>query len=191
MKSRIKIILAFIIGCVISSVVSVYATTVILSKDVSYNNSKSKVESTNVQDAMDELFELAKAKKGLDILQITPGIAKDTQMVVNTDYTWRTLNAAYNGAYYYWQLDLTNISFIEVKGKRIEYPTESYHKQRIAIVSSLPGLIMQYTGTIQTMMPEGDFYIALDVSSLTGTYYFIIDVCASDGYVTEAIAHYK
>ena len=53
-KNNIKFFAGMLVGLVISSI-SVYALT-IASKDVSYDNTISGIEKTNVQDAIDELY---------------------------------------------------------------------------------------------------------------------------------------
>jgi len=55
---NIKIIVVFITGIIIGSVISVYATTILNSSDISYDMSDSELSSTNVQDAIDELYKL-------------------------------------------------------------------------------------------------------------------------------------
>ena len=51
-----KYIMGFITGLLVCGSI-VYAATSVLSTDVTYDNSESGLESTNVQDALDELFE--------------------------------------------------------------------------------------------------------------------------------------
>ena len=60
-KNNIKVLVAFIIGILVSGV-TVYAVTV-ASSSVSYNNSTSGATSTNVQGALDELYDTAKSCK--------------------------------------------------------------------------------------------------------------------------------
>ena len=58
-KKNYKIILGIIIGGIISGV-GVYAATTISSSNISYDNSKSGLTSTNLNGAIDELYEKAK-----------------------------------------------------------------------------------------------------------------------------------
>ena len=53
-KKNYKLLIGFILGLLVAGT-SVYATTVISSKDISYDNTTSKLSSTNVKDALDEL----------------------------------------------------------------------------------------------------------------------------------------
>ena len=55
LKNNIKFVFGILVGALISGV-SVYALT-IASKDVSYNNANSGTTKTNVQDAVDELYD--------------------------------------------------------------------------------------------------------------------------------------
>lgn len=59
-KDNKKIFIGILIGMLISSG-SVYAASII-SKDVSYDNSNSKLTSTNVQGAIDEVYKTATDK---------------------------------------------------------------------------------------------------------------------------------
>ena len=54
-------IFMFIFGGVLFSAVSVYAVTYFPSNQVTYDNSSSKLSSTNVQGAIDELYNTCKA----------------------------------------------------------------------------------------------------------------------------------
>ena len=54
MKKHYKFILGIVIGLIISGVVG-YAQTVLTSKEVVYDNTNSKLSSTNVKDAIDEV----------------------------------------------------------------------------------------------------------------------------------------
>ena len=56
-NNRVKIIIAFILGALISGG-TVYATYLYEADDVSYSNTTSGMASTNVQDALDELYDL-------------------------------------------------------------------------------------------------------------------------------------
>lgn len=53
---RITLIIGFIIGILVS-VLSAYAATLANSKDVTYDNSNSSLKSTDVQSALDELYD--------------------------------------------------------------------------------------------------------------------------------------
>lgn len=55
MKDRYKIVLTIIITAIVCITGTVFATTYFDSKDVSYDNTNSDINSTNVQDAIDEL----------------------------------------------------------------------------------------------------------------------------------------
>ena len=54
-KKKFKLVVAFSIGFIIAGT-SVYAANTIYSKNVTYDNSKSGLEATNVQDALDETY---------------------------------------------------------------------------------------------------------------------------------------
>ena len=56
MKTNLKVVTAFIFGLIISGI-GAYAISVI-GTDVSYDNTNSGLNATNVQDAADELYEL-------------------------------------------------------------------------------------------------------------------------------------
>ncbi len=51
-----KNLVGFLIGCFVCGIISVYAVTYFPSMDTLYDNSKSGMQSTNVQDAIDELY---------------------------------------------------------------------------------------------------------------------------------------
>lgn len=56
---NIKILIAFVLGVLISGG-TVYAATILFAaKDVTYNPSNSNLQSTNVQDAIEELYKKA------------------------------------------------------------------------------------------------------------------------------------
>lgn len=61
MKRHYKFIIGIITGLVLSGVVG-YAKTVLTSKEVSYDNTNSKLSSTNIKDAIDEVNEKATTK---------------------------------------------------------------------------------------------------------------------------------
>ena len=56
LKVSKKNIICFILGAIIFSAISVYAATYFPSNQVTYNNSASGLSSTNVQGAIDELY---------------------------------------------------------------------------------------------------------------------------------------
>ena len=64
-KGNLKTIFAFVLGLIISGVTA-YAISVVGS-DISYDNSTSGLTSTNVQDAIDELYVLGASGSGLNI----------------------------------------------------------------------------------------------------------------------------
>ena len=72
-----KILIGFIFGVLISSIVVVYATTYVgAGTDVSYNNSSSGLSSTNVQDALDELYrKRTRCPSGYSCLVKKPALA--------------------------------------------------------------------------------------------------------------------
>ncbi len=72
-KKNYKIILGIIIGGIISGV-GVYAATTISSSNVFYDNSVSGLTSTNMKDAIDELYEKVNSKP----CQVLKGTGKDT-----------------------------------------------------------------------------------------------------------------
>ena len=62
LKSNAQIIVGIIIGTLLS-ITTVYAVTTVLNSDqVDYDNSNSSLLSTNVQSAIDELFEISKQR---------------------------------------------------------------------------------------------------------------------------------
>lgn len=61
MKKHNKFIIGIIVGLILSSVIG-YAKTVLTSNEVVYDNTNSKLSSTNVKDAIDELNEKATTK---------------------------------------------------------------------------------------------------------------------------------
>ena len=66
MKQKIQIILAFILGIVVSSGV-VYAVTLYQAKEVAYDNTSSDSTSTDVQSAIDELYDITNTLKNLEV----------------------------------------------------------------------------------------------------------------------------
>lgn len=61
MKKHYKFIIGIIVGLILSSVIG-YAKTVLISNEVVYDNTTSKLSSTNVKDAIDEVNEKATTK---------------------------------------------------------------------------------------------------------------------------------
>lgn len=57
-----KILCGIVIGIVVASTTSALAATTILSSNVSYSNSSSGLKSTNVQGAIDELYNMVNSK---------------------------------------------------------------------------------------------------------------------------------
>ena len=60
-KKNIKLLMAFILGVAVTS--SIVYATILDSKDVNYDNTKSGIEATNVQDAVDELYDKSQNSK--------------------------------------------------------------------------------------------------------------------------------
>ena len=83
MKERIKKIMigylpGFITGLIICGAVSVIAATYFPSKDVTYDNTASGLQSTNVQGAIDELYEVCTAEPpAADQIIENAGLEKD------------------------------------------------------------------------------------------------------------------
>ena len=67
MKTNLKILIAFVLGLIVSGSISVIAYA-IASKDVSYDNTKSHSQKENVQGAIDELY--VKTKNRYDIYYV-------------------------------------------------------------------------------------------------------------------------
>lgn len=63
LKENNKVILAFILGILVSGI-TVYATTILSSSEVSYDNSNSGSSSNNVQGAIEELYEKQELNSG-------------------------------------------------------------------------------------------------------------------------------
>lgn len=70
-KNNVKVLIAFILGGIILGTGGVYAATVINASDVSYSNASSGMTSTNVQGAIEELYN--DSKKNLDFIDETVG----------------------------------------------------------------------------------------------------------------------
>ncbi len=60
MKEKIKMLIIFVLGGITIGGISVYAATVISSINVGYSNESSKLVATNVQGAIDELYQKSK-----------------------------------------------------------------------------------------------------------------------------------
>jgi len=71
LKNNIKVIIAFVLGLIVSGAIGVYAFNIAAS-DVSYDNSTSGLEADNVKDALDNLY----GKAGNDLL--SPGKLLET-----------------------------------------------------------------------------------------------------------------
>lgn len=176
-----QFISGFICCLLLTFSINVLANYIYKAKDIEFNSSYTNMN--NVEDAINELY----YKREVYFKEITTSFSKinDYNIVLNDDLTWTNKNVSYNGACYYMSIDLTNINYLLIRGKRIEYPGEQYHKQKIAIVDSVPTLDMGYTSLVQKEMPEGEFDVLLDVSSITGEHYLMLDVTASSGYITS------
>jgi len=57
--------IAFVLGAIAFIVTGVYAAPLINGKEVTYDNTNSKLEATNTQDAIDELYNLSKKRKNI------------------------------------------------------------------------------------------------------------------------------
>ncbi|MBO5414852.1 MAG: hypothetical protein J6A17_04410 [Bacilli bacterium] len=68
LKKNYKFILGIIVGLIIAGT-SVYAATVIASSSISYDNTSSKLSSTNVKDALDELAKNTELKNRNNIIE--------------------------------------------------------------------------------------------------------------------------
>lgn len=116
LKKNIKLVIGFIIGGIVFGTLGVYAATTLLSQSVYYNKSTSGASSTNVQGALDELYEKAKkcpnapVKLG-DYISLTP--TKNTYTIktsltgYDTDQTinpselnlWRVIDIHSDGSF--------------------------------------------------------------------------------------------
>ena len=56
-RNNVKVVVAFILGGIILGTCGAYASSVISASDVSYSNTTSGISSTNVQDAIEELYD--------------------------------------------------------------------------------------------------------------------------------------
>ena len=169
LKTNYKIIIGIIIGVVISGVVG-YAQTVLTSKEVVYDNTSSKLSSTNVKDAIDEVntkatikIKEAEAKcpsgnvctktwaKLGDYVKMTPTSKSYT---VTTDMTGYTSNQMINPS----ELNLWRVISINSDGTMdlvSEYisSTKVYFKGNTGyqnFISSLNQIASQYTNSKYT-----------------------------------------
>lgn len=104
LKSNIKVLVALIIGMALAGT-GVYAATVIASNQISYDNTSSKLTSTNLQDAIDEVYDNAMNKshcptngtavtfKVGDYVKMTPS---STSFQTSTTYTGYTSSQTIN-----------------------------------------------------------------------------------------------
>ena len=107
MRKILKIVkhnvLGFIAGAVIFGSLGVYAATVILGSNVVYDNASSKLTSTNVQDAIDELYNKTFVKKKIKAYAYSEtGSNKcingeEKTCVENTCYKSKTANSCIQG----------------------------------------------------------------------------------------------
>lgn len=87
LKKNYKLILGVIIGILISGV-GVYATTTISSSDITYDNSKSGLISTNMKGAIDELYEKSDIRKqGNFVSAYTYSTATSTECITGEEPT--------------------------------------------------------------------------------------------------------
>ena len=94
-KKNIKLIIGFILGAIMFTSLGVCAATLINGKEVKYDNTNSKLSSTNVQDAIDELYYKANGlefKVG-DYVSMTP---TKTSFIVPMTLTGYTSNQTIN-----------------------------------------------------------------------------------------------
>ena len=84
-KEKLKILLAFIIGFLLSSGI-VYGATLYTATEVSYDNTNSGTSNTNVQGAVDELYEKAKLTFSLSSNDSSPTYkGKEGEVVIVSD----------------------------------------------------------------------------------------------------------
>lgn len=108
-------IFGFILGGLIFGTVGVYAATYCASSDVSYDNSKSGLNSTDVQSAIDEIYEITQEKsplKGIPVVTSGDGLYKDqyeegryffkggnvNNYIIFNNETWRILSIEADGS---------------------------------------------------------------------------------------------
>ena len=122
MKKSFKYVLVTVITMIILTIVSVYASSTINGSQVTYDNTSSKLSSTNVQGAIDEIYAntnncpdgyLCKERKSTpepgDYVKMTPTLTSYTTDISKTGYTssqtinpselnlWRVLKVNSNG----------------------------------------------------------------------------------------------
>ena len=96
-------ILGFIVGAVVFGSLGVYAATVILGSNVVYDNASSKLTSTNVQDAIDELYNKTFVKKNIKAYTYSETRSnkcingEEKTCVENTCYKSKTANSCIQG----------------------------------------------------------------------------------------------
>ena len=78
LKKRFKKnIFSFIVGTIVFGVINVYAVTYYASSATSYDNSTSKMKATNVQSAIDELYEACTRVPAAEQIIENAGLQKD------------------------------------------------------------------------------------------------------------------
>ncbi len=97
---RLKKLMIISLILVVISMTTVYAVTIIASKDVIYDNSKSGGSSTNVQGAIDELYELAESGGGINNL-------------INENIVTYITNLS--------KIDTTNLAYDDTSDKNLRY----------------------------------------------------------------------
>ena len=111
MKNNKKLIIGFILGSLIFSVVGVCAATLLNGNEVTYDNTNSKLESTNVQDAIDELYEktetidfkigdyvkMIPVKSSVSIPMTLTGWTVDQPLIPNELNLWRVIKINTDG----------------------------------------------------------------------------------------------
>lgn len=68
-KNNKKLIIGFILGAIMFTSLGVCAATILSSREITYDNINSKLSSTNVQDAIDELYNKSKLKNRKNIVE--------------------------------------------------------------------------------------------------------------------------
>lgn len=83
-KANNKFIFGFILGALIFGTIGVSAATYYASKDVSYDNNASGMSSDNVQDAIDELYQIANTKPAID--KVTELVSTNTNELYKDEH---------------------------------------------------------------------------------------------------------
>lgn len=83
-KINKKFIFGFILGALIFGTIGVSAATYYASKDVSYDNASSGMSSDNVQDAIDELYQIANTKPAID--KVTELVSTNTNELYTDEH---------------------------------------------------------------------------------------------------------